>query len=99
MNVKPCRDNVIVEKTLEEETTAGGLARVEAGRNKPNEGTVVAVGPGRSDEKGGRLIMDSKVGDLVYYQARVGFDFEEEGVHYVIIREHDVLAVRPKPKK
>ena len=67
MNVKPLADRVVVEPIEQEEVTAGGIILPETAKEKPQQGKIVAAGPGRTDEKGKRVDMEVKVGDKVLY--------------------------------
>ena len=91
--IKPLEDRIVV-KTLEAETTtASGLVIPETAKEKPQEGEVLAVGPGRIDEKGNRVPMDIKVGDKVIYSKYGGTEVKYAGTEYLILSSRDVLAV------
>lgn len=93
VKLTPLNDRVIVKQSQAEETTASGIVLPEAAQEKPTRGEIVAVGPGRPDDKGGRLEMSVKVGDEVYYGKYVGTEVEVDGEKYVIVRESDLLGV------
>ena len=91
--IKPLEDRIVV-KTLEAETTtASGLVIPETAKEKPQEGEVLAVGPGRIDDKGNRVPMDIKVGDKVIYSKYGGTEVKYAGTEYLILSSRDVLAV------
>jgi chaperonin GroES len=91
--IKPLEDRIVV-KTLEAETTtASGLVIPDTAKEKPQEGEVLAVGPGRVDDKGQRIPMDIKVGDKVIYSKYGGTEVKYGGVEYLVLSSRDVLAV------
>lgn len=91
-SLKPLDDRVIVEPESAEETTAGGIVLPDAAREKPQRGTVVAVGPGRLLESGDRCAVSVQEGDKVLYGKYGGTDIEVDGVEVKILRESDILA-------
>lgn len=86
--IKPLHDRVIVEPAQAETKTAGGIIIPDTAKEKPQQGTVVAVGPGKKDEP-----TTVKVGDTVLYSKYGGTDISLEGKEYLIMRESDILAV------
>jgi len=88
VNVKPLADRVLVEPALAEQKTAGGIIIPDTAKEKPQKGTVIAVGNGKKDEP-----MTVKVGDLVLYGKYAGTEINVEGKDYLIMRESDILAV------
>lgn len=95
LTIRPLEDRVVVEPNEAEERTAGGIVLPQNAREKPMQGRVVAIGPGKLIEKSGeRAKMSLKVGDTVVYGKYSGTEIELDGVDYVILRESDVLAVR-----
>ena len=91
--IKPLEDRIVV-KTLEAETTtASGLVIPDTAKEKPQEGEVLAVGPGRIDDKGNRVPLDIKVGDKVIYSKYGGTEVKYGGVEYLILSSRDVLAI------
>lgn len=90
--LNPLDDRVIVEPESAEETTAGGIVLPDAAREKPQRGTVVAVGPGRLLESGDRCAVSVQKGDKVLYGKYGGTDIEIDGVEVKILRESDILA-------
>jgi chaperonin GroES len=95
LNIRPLEDRVVVQPSEAEERTAGGIVLPDTAREKPQRGTVVAVGPGKLLEKSGeRAQMSLKVGDKIFYGKYAGTEIEMDGDEYVILRESDVLAVQ-----
>lgn len=88
VNVKPLADRVLVEPAAAEQKTAGGIIIPDTAKEKPQKGTVVAIGTGKKDEP---LIV--KVGDQVLYGKYSGTEINIEGKDYLIMRESDILAV------
>jgi chaperonin GroES len=95
MNLKPLEDRVVVKPGEGEETTASGLVIPDTAKEKPQEGEVVAVGPGRF-EKGERIPMDVKVGDTVIYSKYGGTEVKISGDELLILSARDLLAVVSK---
>ncbi|MCG2769897.1 MAG: co-chaperone GroES [Anaerolineae bacterium] len=94
MSLKPLGDRVIVEPLEKEEMTAGGIILPETAKEKPQQGTIVAVGPGRRDEEGKRIPMDVKVGDRVLFAKYAGTEVKlEEDEKVLVLKESDILAV------
>ena len=93
LNLKPLGSRVIVEPTEENEITAGGIVLPETAKEKPQEGVVVAAGPGRRLESGEREPLDVKVGDKVLYAKYGGTEVKMGGKTFLILREDDVLAI------
>jgi len=96
LNIKPLGDRVVVDPLEKEvETFAGGqLVLPDTAKEKPQQGKVLAVGPGRRDEDGKRIPMDVKVGDTVVYAKYAGTSFKtEDGDEILFIKESDVLAI------
>lgn len=93
MNLKPLGDRLVVEPREREATTASGLVLPETAKEKPQEGEVIAVGPGRRDEDGKRIEMDVKVGDIVLYAKYGGTEVKIDDKKLLILKESDVLAI------
>ena len=92
--LKPLGDRLVVKPIEQEETTAGGILLPETAKEKPQEGEVVAAGPGRLDDSGNRVVMEVKVGDRVLYAKYAGTEIKLEGDDKVLIlKETDVLAL------
>jgi chaperonin GroES len=95
LKIRPLDDRVVVEAFEAEEVTRGGIVLPDSAREKPQQGKVVAAGPGKLLEKTGeRGQMSLKVGDSIFYGKYSGSEIELEGDDYVILRESDVLAVQ-----
>ncbi len=92
MNIKPLADRVIIKALPMEEKTKSGIIMPDTAKEKPQEGEVVAVGPGKI-EKGERIALDVKVGDRVIYSKYAGTEVKYDGVEYLILKELDVLAI------
>ena len=93
MNLKPLGDRLLVKPIEQEEKTASGIILPETAKEKPQEGEVLAVGPGGRKEDGSRIAMDVEVGDRVLYAKYAGTEVKMDGVKYLILRESDVLAI------
>ena len=93
MNVKPLADRLLVKRVDELETKKGGIIIPDTAKEKPLQGEVVAVGPGRLTEDGKRITMDVKKGDKVLIGKYSGTEVKIEGDEFVILREDDVLAI------
>ena len=93
MAVKPLEDRVLIKQSEAEEVTAGGIVLPETAKEKPQRGTVEAVGPGKLLDSGKRGEMGLKTGDQVFYGKYAGTEVEINGKKFVICRETDVLAV------
>ena len=93
MNLKPLADRLVVEPIEQEEVTAGGIILPETAKEKPQQGKVIAAGPGRTDDEGERVAMEVKVGDKVLYAKYSGTEIKLEGKKVLILRESDILAV------
>ena len=91
--VKPLADRVVVRALEETEQMRGGLYIPDTAKEKPQQGEVIAVGPGKFDDKGNRVPMDVKVGDKVLYGKYSGTEVTLDNEQYLILRESDVLAV------
>jgi len=99
VKLQPLADRVIVKPIEKEEVTKGGIVLPDTAREKPQEGKVLAVGPGRLSEDGKRLAMDVAVGDVVVYTKYGGTEIKIEGEELVILRESDILAKKAKKGK
>ncbi len=93
MNLRPLSDRVIVKPLEEEERTRGGIVLPDTAKEKPQQGEVVAVGPGELNDEGERNPMDVKVGNRVLYAKYAGTEFKHEDEDYLILRQSDILAV------
>lgn len=93
MNLRPLGDRVLVKPDKAEEKTAGGLYISSGAQEKPQRGTVVAVGAGKLDDDGDRIPMDVKVGDVVIYGKYGGNEVKVDGEDYLLLRADDIYAV------
>jgi chaperonin GroES len=92
IKLQPLADRLVVKPIEKEEVTKGGIVLPDTAKEKPQEGKVLAVGPGRLSEDGKRIAMDVKVGDIVVYAKYGGTEIKIEGEELVILREGDILA-------
>ena len=94
VNLKPLADRVVVEPLQSEEVTAAGIVLPETAKEKPQKGTVLAVGPGKRDDNGNLVPLDVKVGDVVLYAKYGGTEVKLGGNREVLVlRESDILAI------
>ena len=93
VSIKPMADRVVVEPLEETEEMRGGLYIPDTAKEKPQQGQVVAVGPGRMNDDGERIPMEVSVGDRVLYGKYSGTEVTVDGNEYLIIKESDVLAI------
>jgi chaperonin GroES len=91
--LKPLADRLVVQPIEQEEMTASGLVLPETAKEKPQQGSVIAVGPGRRDDDGNRIEMDVAVEDVVLYAKYAGTEIKLEGDKMLILKESDVLAI------
>jgi chaperonin GroES len=99
MNLKPLGDRVVIQPTESEEQTTSGIFLPETAKEKPQQGKVVAAGPGSRKESGERIEMDVKVDDIVLYARYAGTSIKLEGKEYLILKETDILAIVENGKK
>ena len=90
--LEPLGDRVVVRPRSKEEVTKGGIVIPDTAKEKPQEGDVIAVGPGRMTDDGKRIAMDVKVGDIVIYAKYGGTEIKENDDELIILRESDILA-------
>lgn len=95
-NLKPLGDRLIVEPTEKDQKTASGIILPETAKEKPQEGTVLAAGPGRTDDEGKRIAMDVKPGDVVLYAKYAGTEVKIDDQKLLILKESDILAIVEK---
>ncbi len=93
MNFRPLHDRVLVRRVEAEEKTAGGIIIPDTAKEKPQEGEVVAVGPGARDEDGDRIEMDVKAGDRILFGKWSGTEVRVDGEDLLIMKESDILGV------
>jgi chaperonin GroES len=93
ISLKPLGSRVVIEPVEQEEITAGGIVLPETAKEKPQKGTILAIGPGDRDEDGDRIKMDVAVGDVVLYAKYAGTEIKVEGKKLLILKESDILAI------
>ncbi|MBM3322277.1 co-chaperone GroES [candidate division WOR-3 bacterium] len=97
MKIRPLQDRILVER-IEEEVKKGGIIIPDSAKEKPQQGKVIAVGPGRVDENGKRIPMEVKKGDIILFGKYSGNEIRVGEDEHLIMREDDVLAVVEKEK-
>jgi len=93
MKVKPLHDRILVKRLDSEEKTAGGIIIPDSAKEKPVQGKVIAVGEGKKDDKGVRIVMDVKAGDKVLFSRYGGTEVKVGGDELLIMREDDILGI------
>ena len=96
INLQPLADRLVVKPIEREDITKGGIFLPDTAKEKPQEGKVLAVGPGRLTEDGKRIAMDVKVGDIVIYAKYGGTEIKVDDEEVMILRESDILAKKSK---
>ncbi len=96
MKVKPLNDRVLVLRIGEEEKTSGGIIIPDTAKEKPQEGKVIAAGPGKVNDEGKKVALDVKAGDKVLFGKYSGTEIKIDGVEHLIMREDDILAIIEK---
>jgi chaperonin GroES len=91
--LRPLGDRVVIEPTAREEMTKSGIVLPDTAKEKPQEGSVIAVGPGAFDNDGKRVPIDVKVGDKVLYAKYAGTEFKVDGDELLIVSQKDILAI------
>lgn len=91
--LKPLGDRVVVKPTPKEEITKSGIVLPDTAKEKPQEGTIIAVGAGRINDKGERQPLEVKTGDKVLYAKYAGTEFKQDGEELLILSEKDILAI------
>jgi chaperonin GroES len=94
MKIKPLGDRILVLGVEKEKKTKGGILIPDTAKEKPQEGKVIAVGPGKVNEKGERIPLDVKKGDRVLFGKYSGNEIKIDGVEHLIMREDDILAIQ-----
>jgi chaperonin GroES len=92
VKLQPLADRLVVKPTQKEEMTKGGIYLPDTAKEKPQEGEVIAVGPGRMTDEGKRIAMELQVGDKVIYSKYGGSEIKVDDVEMIILRESDILA-------
>src|SRR5947199_1602053 len=93
MKVRPLHDRILVKRVEEKETVKGGIIIPDTAKEKPQEGTVIAVGAGKLDENGKRIPLEVKAGDKVLFGKYSGNEIKIDDVEHVILREDDILGI------
>ncbi|MBW2168506.1 MAG: co-chaperone GroES [Deltaproteobacteria bacterium] len=93
MKIQPLNDRVLVLRIDEEEKTSGGIIIPDTAKEKPQEGKVVAAGPGKLDENGNRIPLEVKKDDRVLFGKYAGTEIKIDGVEHIIMREDDILGI------
>ncbi|MGK0714659.1 co-chaperone GroES [Leucobacter sp. W1153] len=93
VSIKPLEDRIVIKQVEAEQTTASGLVIPDSAKEKPQEGEVMAVGPGRIDDNGNRVPLDVTVGDIVLYSKFGGTEVKYGGNEYLVLSARDILAV------
>ena len=93
MNIRPLHDRVIVKRVEAERTTASGIVIPDSAGEKPDQGEVLAVGPGQRDDNGKQIALDVKVGDRVLYGKYAGQAVKVDGQEVLVMREEDIMGV------
>jgi chaperonin GroES len=93
MKIRPLNDRLLVKRLEEEAKTSGGIIIPDSAKEKPAEGEIVAVGPGKTNDKGERVALQVKEGDRVLFSKYGGTDVKLDGEDYLIMREDDILGV------
>mgnify|MGYP001561077220 CR=1 FL=1 len=97
MKIKPLYDHILVER-IEEEVKKGGIIIPDTAKEKPQQGKVIAVGSGRRDEKGNKIALEVKKGDIILFGKYAGTEIRIEDEDYLIISEEDILGIVEKTK-
>lgn len=94
LSLKPLGDRVVIEPSEDEtDKSSGGIYIPDTAKEKPQKGTVVAAGPGRTTDEGKTIALSVKIGDTVVYSKYAGTEYKDDGTEYLIVRESDILAV------
>ncbi len=93
MKIRPMGDRILVLRVEEEQKTAGGIIIPDSAKEKPQEGKIVAVGPGKMSDDGKRSPMDVKEGDKILFSKYAGTEIKIDGVEHLFMREDDILGV------
>ena len=96
VSIKPLEDRIVIKQVEAEQTTASGLVIPDTAKEKPQEGEVIAIGPGRVDDNGNRVPLDINIGDKVIYSKYGGTEVKYDGQDYLILGARDILAVVSK---
>ena len=93
MKIKPMNDRILITRVEEEQKTAGGIIIPDTAKEKPQEGKVVAVGPGKWDDRGRRIPLEVKAGDRILFGKYAGTEIKVDGEEHIFMREDDILGI------
>lgn len=93
MGIRPLNDKILVLRVEEEEETSGGIIIPDTAKEKPQEGKIIAVGPGKKDKKGNRVAPEVKEGDHILFAVYAGTEIKINGVEHLIMQEDDILGI------
>jgi len=93
MGIRPLNDKILVLRVEEEEKTSGGIIIPDTAKEKPQEGKIIAVGPGKTDKKGKRVPPEVKAGDHILFAVYAGTEIKIDGVEHLIMQEDDILGI------
>jgi chaperonin GroES len=93
MKIKPLNDRIIVKRVEEEQKTAGGIIIPDTAKEKPQEGIVIAAGPGKSDDGGKRITLEVKEGDRILFSKYAGTEIKIDGEEHIFMREDEILGI------
>ena len=93
MGIRPLNDKILVLRVEEEEKTSGGIIIPDTAKEKPQEGKVIAVGPGKTDKKGNRVAPEVKAGDHILFAVYAGTEIKIDAVEHLIMQEDDILGI------
>jgi chaperonin GroES len=93
MKIRPMNDRILVVRVEEEKKTAGGIIIPDTAKEKPQEGKVVAAGPGKMGDDGKRIPMELKKGDRILFSKYAGSEIKIDGVEHIFMREDDILGI------
>lgn len=93
MKIKPLNDRILVIRVEKEEKSAGGIIIPDTAKEKPQEGKIVAVGPGKLDDKGKRIPVEVKKGDRIIFSKYAGTEIKLDGIEHIFMKEDDILGV------
>ncbi len=93
MKIRPLNDRVIVKRVEEEQKTAGGIIIPDTAKEKPQEGIIIAAGPGKLDDGGTRIALEVKEGDRILFSKYAGTDIKIDGEEHIFMRESDILGI------
>ena len=93
MKIRPLNDRVLVERVEEEQKTAGGIIIPDTAKEKPQEGKIIAAGPGKTDDNGKRTPLNVKKGDKILFSKYAGTEIKIDGIEHIFMKEDDILSI------